>query len=604
MASLVTGTRQGVTSAHYLETGVRQAAAYGELETGTSQGSTYYAVLETGTMQGCRPIAQDLVDTFIIPDPAKWETLSSGQASRLVLPIYEVRLELINSGVVTDLTPYIIDLSLDRILGGKSTFQCSLTQHSPGGFDENGYPLPDLFARMQVKQQDFNPLFLGRNAFTNKILSHRYDRTRTARISIRMETSQGYQTWIAPTMLLGTPRLNAEMGTLDWGGEDIITLLELEGQYRDDIVPSDGVINMAHATMRAIAADHGITSLVLNFPDYPIRQLRMSSGTPRQWMEEIAEPYQAHIYTDGDTLIFEPAKQVASATQAQWAWQDYLNIMDLKAEQIEGWKNKFVLTRLKDQSGVVSDGEQRCYGPQCVGTQEVRLSEPSNNVVLTLRRGASSTISFRNFVPKDEFGNYIGTPGQSQVFTSFNTKIHSIEFESVPYFYGGNTAQSQVASGGPSTLSGQTGFNEPNALAQFIPEYFWVIFGGSDPSANTTPIDAFDDPFSFTATDTATAAIWNTLPDGENIESSVIPNATVGQAAINALLFENVRKLFKATWGTPYINPWIRPNDVHDVSHYRSDQTHVQWLGEKISLNFDSDKKLTQNFEMYRGLIT
>ena len=212
------------------------------------------------------------------------------------------------------------------------------------------------------------------------------------------------------------------------------------------------------------------------------------------------------------------------------------------------------------------------------------------------------TITFRNFRYFDEQGNDLSGITQAQSFASA-TKIASIEFESVPYFFGGNATGNQIPGFGPSTYSGNLS-NDPNASAQFTPEYTWVIFGGSEATANTTAVDEFDDAFSFSATDAATVAIWGELPDGENIESSTIPNGTVGQAAINAILFENVRKIFKCGFETPYVNPWITPNSIHGVTHYRSAQTNVLWLLEKVSMRLDKSKKFTQNFEFYRGLLS
>lgn len=598
MATLETGTLQGSTAAVFLETGVVQGTSFLELETGTLQGSDYTFELTTGTLQASRVIAQDLVDTFVVPNSDKWNTAVSGVASKLVLPKIVWRFRLVNNGVETDLTPYLLRCSITRRHEGKATFTAAFLQHSPEGFDADGYPLPDLWARMVIKQSDLNPLFLGRNDMTNKILSHRYDRSRQAVITLDFVTAQGTQTWRAPTFLLGTPRLNKE-GILEWSGEGILTLLEREGQYRDDIVPGDNILNYAHATTREIAAAHGINSVIIDYPDYPVRQLRMSSGTPRQWIEAMAEPYQALVREEGDGLVIRPAPQISAG--AQWAWVDYLNIMGLEVEQTEGWKNKFTLTRLRDQSAVLSDdGPQVCRGGQCVGTQTVTVSEPSNFVVIYVKRRGNSTLRFENFQPLNEFGNAIMPASQAQSFASA-TKIHSIRFDAVPYFLGANQQQTQ-GTGAPSTLSGNT-TNDPAALNQYVAEYEWVIFGGSEATATAEAVDAFNEAFSFVANDAATQALWGEIPEGEAVEMSVIPNGTVGQAAVNALLYENVRKVFKLTFSTPYCNPWADPGEIHSITHYRKSMEDVPWIHEEDVLTLNDDKSNTQSFTFHRGLI-
>lgn len=597
---LDTGTLQGSTSASVLDTGILQNSSFVELDTGTLQGGTFYAELDTGTLQGSRPVPQEFVDLWTVPNPDRWETIQSGKSSALVRPIYEVRFRISVNGVVTDLSPYLIDLSIDRPLGGKATCKASFTQHSPGGLDADGYPLPDLFARMQVKQTDFNPLFLGRNAYTTKILSHRYDLTRTAQISIRIQTESGWQTWNAPTFLLGTPKLNGD-GVLEWAGEDIITLLEKERPYGEDIVPGDNSIEFAHATIRSICAARGITSVDIQFPDYPIRQLRMTSGTPRRWIEEICEPYQAHMYVDGNTLILRPARFLTEG--AEWAWQDYLNISGLTVEQTEGWKNKFILSRQRDQSGVVSE-ERRCYGNHCVGEQTISLDEPSHNVVVLLKVGGYAQIRFKDFDFYDELGVKMNGVPFATGFYSAPRKIASVKFVSEPFFFGGTQAANQMPSMGPSTLNG-VNVNDPNALAAFTPEYTWVVFGGSEASAtaNQNPADAFDTPFSFEVSDAATTALWGELPDGENIEMAVIPNAEVGQAAANALLHENIRQIFTCGFETPYVNPWITPNQIFSLTHYRTAQQQLKWLVESAQINYSADKSITQTFSLRRGLV-
>lgn len=604
MAVLDTATLQESSASQSLDTGTMLTTSFSELDTGTMQESIYLAELDTAVMQWASPIAQTFLDTYVLPDPARWDTQVAGQASQLVLPTIVTSFKIYVGGVETDLSPYLLTLSITRVLGGKTTMSASFLQHSPAGFDSDGYPLPDLFSHMRVKKSDLNPLFLGRNAMANKILSHRFDRTRTAVITLTFETAQGPQVWRAPTLLMGTPALDPS-GVLNWGGEGILAMLEKEGSYLTDIVPGDGILNYAHATFRAICASRGITSVTLNFPDYPIRQLRMSSGTPRKWLEEIAEPYQAHIREDGDGLVVGSVGQPLA--NPKWAWMDYLNIMGLRVEQLEGWKNKFILSRLQDQSSVVSkdNAVQRCVGGQCVGLQSVSVSEPSNFVVIFVKRGASSQLAFKDFQYWDTQGNALSPITQAQSFASAQ-KIGTITFVSEPYYLGG-TQGNTVPGGSPSTTNTSTGnaSQNPNMLGQYVPEYEWVIFGGSEASANTSsdPIDAFNQTFSFGAVDAATVALWGEIPEGSALELSVIPNATVGQASVNAFLWENIRRIFQCSWKTPYINPWAHPAEVHQVSHAESSQTQLLWLHEKDVLSMGEDKSWTQAFDMYRGLV-
>lgn len=600
MDMLETGTHTTTVAAAVLETGTHTTAGYVELETGTHTTATFEAVLETGTHTTAGGIALELLDTFIVPNPAIWDTVQAGEANKLVLRVIEAHFSLqIQGQDDTDLSPYILDLSLTRELAGKTTLKINFTQHSPAGFDENGYPVPDIWARMQIKQSDLNPLFLGTNAMTNKILSHRFDRKRQATLRLVIDTEQGPQVWTAPRLLMGTPRLNDEE-VLEWSGEGILAMLEKAGKYYDDIVPGDNVINYAHDVFRMICTDAGITDVQQLYPNYPIRQLRMSSGTRRSFLDQIVEPYKAHIVETGDGLRAEPIAKPLKTPK--WAWVDYLNIMGLEIESLEGWKNKIILSRLQDQSAVVAP-PSRCSGGQCVGEQSLTVSEPSNYVIVFVKAVGNSQLRFYDFQYWDEQGNALGPKTQAQNFASA-AKIARVTFVSEPYFFGGTQAQGQAPGIGPSTHSG-VNTNDPNAMANYLPEYEWVIMGGSEATSNTggDPIDEFNTTFSFTEIDAATQAIWGDLEEGDSIEIGTVPDAVVGLAAAKAMLWENVRKIFMCTFDTPYVNPWAEPGDVHSLTHWRKQMDQVPWLCEKDTITMDRDKSWTQSFEMYRGLV-
>lgn len=603
MDMLETGTHTTTVAAAVLETGTHTTARFVELETGTHSTSTYEAILETGTHTTAGPLALELLNTFIVPNPDIWDTVVAGEASMMVLRVIEAHFSLQVGGATTDLTPYILDLSLTRELGGKTTLKINFTQHSPAGFDDDGYPIPDIWACMQIKQSDLNPLYLGKNDMANKILSHKFDRTRQATLQLVIDTEQGPQTWTAPRLLMGTPRLNDEE-VLEWSGEGILAMLEKEGVYFDDIVPGDNIINYAHPTFKMICASAGITDVSLLFPNYAIRQLRMSSGTRRGFLDQIVEPYKAHILETGDGLVARPISKPLGVPK--WAWVDYLNIMGLEVEQLEGWKNKVVLSRLQDQSAVVAP-PQKCVGGQCVGDQSLTVSEPSNFVVVFVKAGTSSQLRFYDFQYWDEQGNALGPKSQAQSFASAS-KIAKVTFVSEPYFFGGTQGNS-VPGGGTQSSTNQSSGNisqNPNLFQQYVPEYEWVIMGGSEASSSAgqaDPVDEFNNTFSFTEIDAATQAIWGDLPEGDSIEIGTVPDAVVGLAAAKAMLWENVRKIFQLTFATPYVNPWAVPGDVHSITHYRKEMDEVPWLCEKDTIAMDRDKTWMQNFEMYRGLL-
>lgn len=588
--------------------GTPESTGYMEIICGTPESTEYYAYVECGTPEASSLIPTGYNTTYITPNPDTWDPVVAGPLSPLTLPKTKIVMKLFIDGVITDITPYVIDYSIENIgFGTKSTLSFTLVQHSPAGFDENGYPLPDLFARMVVKATDFNPLYLGRNAFANKILSHKYDKTRQVLVEFHTQFDTGVKVSKMPPYLLGTPRLEASNSVLKWSGEDFTALFERSGDYSrlttelingvaghygmslgprlTDIVPGDNIVNMAHQTMRNIASAVGISSLVLNFPDYPVRQLRMSSGRPLDWMEQIAEVYQARHYWQGDTMVWEPAKPIDATVQ--WEHVDYLNMQGYYLEQTEGWKNTFTVARLKDQSGVLR--ATKCVGGQCVGEQVINIPEPSNYVTILLKKGDDSLLKFENYRFYDVDGALIQGPGQSPTAASAKP-IAKVIVDSVPYQMG----VIQLSGG---SLQNQVG--DPNALYNYVPEYEYVIYGGSE----ATAIDNYDDAFTFTKVDAASVAVWGKIPDDDGVEMEQVPNATVAQAALNALMYENVRKIFRSGHRTPYFNPDITPNSVHAITHARGYQVRIPWILDNYNVRKSAGGRPIQEFTFYRGLV-
>lgn len=602
MPELVAGSRQIIGAGKTLEAGTRQIIGYQEIIAGRRLPFEYYGSIEAGNRQIIRNTTVSLLNTYVVPNPIQWDTLEAGLATALTLPKVLMTLHLFHNGTVINMTPYVFGWKLSRRFGGKATFSCRLLEHSPGGFDSDGYPLPDVSAFLQVANPNLNPLFLGRGTFANKIINHKYDYSRYAVITLHTQLPNG--SWwpkVMPPMLMGTPKLSGEEGILEWAGEDPNALWERPGNYQQappkgilpagsaplmDIVPGDNIFNLAHATIRQIGKAVGQESFIFNFPDFAIRQLRFSSSTPRSWREDIEEIYQAFAYFQGATMVIEPAKD-CDKVAPQWHWQDYLNVMGCTIELMEGWKNKFTVSRMKDQSGTLKERTVKA-----VGEYTITDFEPSNYVNLRIRVVGDAQLSFRNF--RFYAGQRLVQATLTQTAASSPYKIDRIVLDVVPFQFG-----VQQLFGG--SLMQQVG--DPNALRSYEPTFQYIVTGGSE----ATAIDDFSDEFTYTELDERTAAVFGVIEDFDNIESSITPNRTVARHQLDALLFENVRRIFKMTFATPYVNAEVEPNSVHSMTSYRTGQVgefaRTPWLCEVINYSQEPGGPILQDFEMYRGLL-
>jgi hypothetical protein len=467
-----------------------------------------------------------------------------------------------------DMSDYLIELEINRVLGGKATFSAKFRQT----IDTGTYV--DYERALQKFPADINPLFRGLATFNETILSHKYDTTRKILIQLTVgKPGQGYQTWQAPLFAPGTPRFDGYM--LEWSGEDFSCIFEQEDQEAEDITPTTNTGQTAHGVIKEVLQSYGVTKYELNFPDYRIRQLRRQGGRPIDWMDYCAKPYNAQRMWEGDKLIYSTPRNPDLLTP-KFRFVDQINIQrdGLIIEETDDWKNRFNISRLSDQSG--NYGEIRCGpGTECPGrTINLVFDEPLNYCQLLIETFGQCTIE--DFVWFDEADRPINTLHQLPALYS-PIKAARVEATCRPTWFGANN---------------------PLALMINLVGYKIVARGGFVNSA-------FSDNYSFTIQDNPSISVFGLRPEYSNIEDPIIPDAEVAQAYLQAMLEENIRKIYKMELNLPtnYVNPFINPGDCVSVTDYLTSQGDLNWLVESSQIRWDGEK-WNQSLTLSRGLIS
>lgn len=443
----------------------------------------------------------------------------------------------------TDVTSWVRTIEYENGWRSKSTLKLSMSQ-----VDTDGYSLkriPDVL----------------------KIPSPTYRSHGTLDVrKIKLYLTVAERTWVSTTFLMGSPSWNGEV--LTFTAEDRTSLLQVKKQSMSNILPESP--RKAHAIIREICAQYGITDIILDFEDFTILSLNRT-GKPLDWIDNILKVFQIARYWVGDTLVFSDAK---ITSPIKFRFVDELNIMEGGLqwdEDISNLINQVDYSRLTPQTGII--GEADCNRPECVGrTGNVSFDVPSAAIASTWQ--AVNGV-LHEFVYFDEFDVPINTsPAAGTIL--LDRPAHRVEFTYKP------TNPTYVVNSAAGTMP-------------YNPGYSIVFYGGVPTSS------ANAETYSFRKNDLATQSAYGVIPDDGAVETSIVDGPTAEKAVI-AMLNDNIRHVFKESIQTRYINAACGIGINVGVTDAQTQQNDLSWFCENVKIAMDEDKQWEQQLELWRGL--
>lgn len=416
-----------------------------------------------------------------------------------------------------ELTSYLVALRISVPRNGKATWRGSFRQHQN---------------RMALHQQDLIPPGFG--ALDGLVQGHNNSTDRLVTITVTLE--QETFTFVG---LPGPPSSNGR--TLEWGGTDLTPLLEQEGQFMADILADGdgGVKRTAHQAMVEIAQAYGV-EVRCDFPDFRIRELRRTSGSPLRWMDEIAKVVQATRRWDGEQLIYEASDFDPEDSRPDWTYIDRLNIKELSVlDQRDQVRNQFTVQRKEPQGSLL--GEQECIGPQCVGRSgKIQLSSPTRNVLVTGDVDPFGDLrAVTAFDEADQVADFIATDLGTLIGAN---PIARVEFEYRPKIQG-----------------------QP-----YTPRYYVKVEGGT-----TVPGEG---PFHYVRQDDDSVADIGLQPEYSNLESPILFDGSTALLCVLAHLRESVLQRWRAQWETPTFNPRLKVGNTIAITDCLTRQDSRPWM--------------------------
>lgn len=386
----------------------------------------------------------------------------------------------------------------------------------------------------------------GTGTYANKIRQH--DGTSTRSFVFTVDFAD--QTWTSETLMPIPPSYNGRQ--LKWGAEDYTGILEQPpGSFLDDILRGDGDNVMAHAAMKQTADAIGIP-VECRFRDYLIGEYRRGSGSRLSHMDALAKPMQAGRRFENGRLIYET---VDTTAPVMWRFVDRLNIRNFEVTEYPRQPNSFVLARFSPAGGQIGEGSGNTVGRQSV------------------------TFTASRFVAVDIMKCVQGRLDDWIFFSEAGAVLSSV---SPTGFYSGAV---------PAARAEFTYY--PNiGNAAYTPYYDIVVRG-----EQAQP----DGSYRFTADDSAHQAAFGTVV-GPVIADPILGDATGAQYSVDAYLAESVRKVYRGTLETPYLNPFIRPGHVVSVAdHLTAQSSSTRWIVEQVQLIWKA-RSWSMQLELSRGL--
>jgi hypothetical protein len=488
-----------------------------------------------------------------------------------------------------EMGPYLKTIDISMPLGGKYSFSATFAQHS-GSLSSDGIPSPtDPNSMLWDFPSDLNPYFYGTGAFNNAIVHHKFDLSRQIFITLTFGKYGQYQKWTSPPFAPGAPKFDGF--ELNWSGEDISVLLEQEYQVMDDITARTTPLTnyltntggrKAVATINNIAKNYGLDKILSpQFPDFDIRQLRRK-GRPIDWIDKIAKVYQAQRHWENGKLVFKTTPNPKDVSAKYTISSAMITEGSLSLEFNDSWKNDFTIARVQDNGGFY--GKQQCTGGHCIGrTMSITFDEPLTNVNLVLSTTGPAYLT--DFVYFN--GNTIVGGGAGQSTTYYGPPATSVK---------GTFQLRQQA----NTVGGYTSAVGDSQSTPYATDYAYSVYVKGGTIASTT----FTDHYSFHIQDNVSIGEFGLRLEHDSIEDEIIPTALVAQAYLKAVLNYNIRRIWKQTLSTVFINPLIFPGDCIRTADFltNTDTLTVNWIVEKSNLMMSEGGHWTQKLEMSRGV--
>ena len=342
---------------------------------------------------------------------------------------------------------------------------------------------------------------------------------------------------------------------LSWGGDDLTALLEqVPESPLEDILLGDGDSVMAHAAAKQIADAAGI-QVRCNYPDYLVGELRRGTMSPLAALDALAKPMQAGRVWENGVLVYS---QVDTTAPAMWRFVDRLNIDDFQVTEYPRAFNSFVLARFSPAGGQLAPPEVgNKVGSNSVSFPAVR------SVAIDVIRCTQGRLD--DFVFKDEAGVPVfGGPGSIPVYSGAAPVVRA-DFTYYP------------------NISGGTG--------SFTPSYELIVRGETRKR---------DDSYTATAESVAHQAVYG-INKASALSESTIGDQKGAELCVRAYLAECIRKVYKAALKTKYINPFVRPGHVVEVTDRDCNQSSTRWVVESVKIAW-SGAIPSMELELSRGL--
>lgn len=385
----------------------------------------------------------------------------------------------------------------------------------------------------------------GSGDYAGIIRQHKGNRDRLLQFSL---TFAG-QPWVSDPFLPTTP--SHDGSRLKWGGEDLTPLLEdVPDSPLDDIILDGGDLRMAHAAAKETADAAGI-QVDLRYPDYLIGEHRRGTGSYLQHLDALAKPMCAARRWENGVLVYE---QIQASGPPMWRFVERLNIRKWETGELQRAQNSFTLARFSPAGGQIGQASGREIGRRSISFEAARAVHVD---VIKAEQGRLD-----DWVFFDAAGNNIYTAGASGDYSGATMAVRA-DFTYYPNI----------------------------GAAAYDPYYEVVARGGTKPR---------DTSYKSETEDTDHQDAFGVVK-GPVINEPTLGDQAGADACAEAYLAESVRKVYQGKLETPYLNPFIRPGHLVEVTDHWTAQSGSVWVVEQVSLAW-TGANCSMTLEMTKGL--
>jgi hypothetical protein len=423
-----------------------------------------------------------------------------------------------------DLGPLLAGLTVTLPLNGKTTAQLELNS-------------PVDVHNIVIEPSDICPP--GYGVYANKIRQH--DGTATRKVSIDVGLAGEVANF--PTLLPSPAQWDAPR--LSWPLEDLTALLEEDNPdfYLDDILLAEGDLRMAHSSAKEEAQLAGLT-VECRYPDYLIGEHRRGSGSLLKRLDALAAPMQAARRFERrgsqNVLVYE---QVNPNRAPKWKFEDRKNVQTLDLQEMPRALNSFVLSRFTPAGGYIGEAQGDKPGRQSI------TFEPSRFVSIDQVKALSGALI-------------------NWVFFAGPTVVGGFGGGALPFYQGSLQADRAEFTYEPNFLQA------PSTISVGIPVYGYEVLARGGALKK-------EESYRFPAEDTAHQALYGIRRAG-SINETILGDAAGAALSVQARLMESIRKVWRCSLVTPYLNPFVRPGDIIALKDKRRRQNWTRWVVELV----------------------